>query len=192
VSFGIRLSNSLFLNMNDYVVLVDEENKILGKAPKLFSHNANTPLHRGFSVFLFNSKGKLLLQQRSEKKKTWPLVWSNSCCGHPMFSESSEDAARRRLEFELRIRDAEIHMVLPKYRYKFEHKEVVENEICPVMVAFSDQVPSPNLEEVKSIKWISWKDWLREVSANPEKYSEWCVEETSLLEEKKKFKRMIS
>jgi len=66
------------------VVLVDEENNVLGTTDKSTVHTANTPLHRGFSAFIFNSKQEILLQQRSKYKKTWPLVWSNSCCGHPM------------------------------------------------------------------------------------------------------------
>jgi len=56
-------------------VLVDEHNQPIGQAEKIAIHNENTPLHRGFSVFLFNKKGELLLQQRSSKKKTWPLIW---------------------------------------------------------------------------------------------------------------------
>jgi isopentenyl-diphosphate delta-isomerase len=65
------------------VVLVDEENNILGTMPKSLVHGEKTPLHRAFSAFIFNYDKKLLLQQRSHVKKTWPLAWSNSCCGHP-------------------------------------------------------------------------------------------------------------
>ncbi|MEK7077270.1 MAG: isopentenyl-diphosphate Delta-isomerase, partial [Patescibacteria group bacterium] len=64
------------------VVLIDEENKALGTMPKRNVHRKETLLHRGFSCFLFKN-GKLLLQQRSKTKKTWPLIWSNSVCGHP-------------------------------------------------------------------------------------------------------------
>jgi isopentenyl-diphosphate delta-isomerase len=60
----------------EHVVLVDESNAVLGTMPKAEVHGATTPLHRGFSLFLFNRERKLLLQQRSAKKKTWPLVWS--------------------------------------------------------------------------------------------------------------------
>jgi isopentenyl-diphosphate delta-isomerase len=67
----------------ELVVLVDENNTVLGTMPKSEVHGAETPLHRAFSIFLFNAEKKLLLQQRSHVKKTWPLAWSNSCCGHP-------------------------------------------------------------------------------------------------------------
>ena len=87
----------------EHVVLVDENNVVLGTTPKATVHTDNTPLHRGFSVFLFNDKNELLLQQRSHLKKTWPLAWSNSCCGHPALNESNEDAVKRRVQFELGI-----------------------------------------------------------------------------------------
>jgi len=65
----------------EYVVLVDEHNNVLGTTPKATVHGEDTPLHRAFSAFIFNSKGELLLQQRSLAKKTWPGVWSNSFKG---------------------------------------------------------------------------------------------------------------
>ena len=86
----------------ELVILVDEQNSILGTMPKDEVHGATTPLHRGFSVFVFRSSDRhVLLQQRSAKKRTWPLVWSNSCCGHPAPDESNVDAAKRRLKHEL-------------------------------------------------------------------------------------------
>src|SRR5258708_6704908 len=97
--------------MEEYVVLVDDHNNVLSTAPKLPTHNHNTPLHRGFSVFLFNTKGQLLLQQRSHTKKTWPLVWSNSICGHPLLDETPIDAAKRRLQFELGIIDTKLFLI---------------------------------------------------------------------------------
>jgi len=177
---------------HEYVVAVDEENKPIGRLPKLAAHHGDTPRHRGFSVFLFNSEKKLLLQQRSHKKKTWPLVWSNSCCGHPMEDEAPEDAAKRRLTFELGIEKAEITMILPDYNYTCEKDGIKENEFCPVMVGFSSEKVTPNPDEVEATKWISWEDWVKEVKTHPENYSQWCVEETLLLEKSKKFKTFFS
>src|SRR5438067_12237108 len=98
--------------MQEEVVLVNEQNEPVGTSEKLVTHNSQTPLHRGFSVFLFNTNGELLLQQRSSKKKTWPLVWSNSCCGHPQLNETSIDAAKRRLRHELGIKDTQLWVIL--------------------------------------------------------------------------------
>ncbi len=95
------------------VVLVDENNTVLGMAPKSSVHGETTPLHRGFSLFLFDRAGRLLLQQRSHSKITWPLVWSNSVCGHPALDESNVDAARRRLAYELGMNATHIEEVLP-------------------------------------------------------------------------------
>ena len=172
--------------MKDYVILVNEKNEPLGTMEKLEAHSHKTPLHRAFSLFLFNSKGELLLQQRSRKKKTWPLVWSNSVCGHLRIDEDPIAAARRRLKFELGISKAEISIALPNYRYRAEKDGIVENEICPVLVGYSEQEPKPNSSEIEEIKWIPWKNWLLELEKNADNYSPWCVEETQLLIKNKK------
>lgn len=170
------------------IVLVDKNNNVLGTAPKLESHNVNTPLHRGFSVFLFNRKGDLLLQQRSHTKKTFPLLWSNSLCGHPKLNESNINAARRRLSYELGINgNVEISEVLTDYQYKVEMNGIYENEICPVLVCFTNKKPIINKEEVEDIRWIPWKDFLKEIEEKNKIYSLWSKEEAKLLEKNKKF-----
>lgn len=168
-------------------MLVDEKNNPVGTLPKLTAHNANTRLHRGFSLFLFNKKGELLLQQRSLKKKTWPGVWSNSVCGHPTLEEEPTAAAKRRLALELGINNAKVTVILPDYRYRVEKNGVVENEFCPVMVGHTHTEPKLNPDEVRAIKWISWKNWLSEVKKHPKNYSPWSVEETLLLSENTQF-----
>ena len=172
------------------VVLVDKNNNVLGTAPKLATHNANTPLHRAFSLFLFNSKGELLLQQRSHKKKTWPLIWSNSVCGHPMLNESNIDAVKRRVEFELGINLNEVYEVLPDFSYKAEMNGIVENELCPVMVAFTDEKPKLNSNEVENIKWIKWSDFLDEIKTKSGTYSVWCEQEAKLLSKDGEFLKL--
>lgn len=179
--------------MKEQVVLVDENNKKLGLEDKYQVHTGETPLHRGFSMFIFNSKGELLLQQRSDKKITWPSVWSNSVCGHPADGESPQEAAKRRADFELgmQIELDEIKLILPNYRYRYEHKGVVENEICPVMVAFGDYKFNPNPDEVKDVRFVKWGDFLEEISKANE-YSEWCQEEAKLLNSSPEFKKLFS
>ena len=166
---------------NDYVVLVDSQNKVLGTAPKLKAHNLNTPLHRGFSLFLFNKKGELLLQQRSKKKKTWPLTWSNSCCGHPRLDEEVSDTVWRRLNFELGIGKIKLYNILPNFSYRAEKDGIVENELCPVLIGFTEQKPKINKEEVKDMLWIPWKKFIEKIEKNPGGYSPWCVEEVNQL-----------
>jgi isopentenyl-diphosphate delta-isomerase len=177
--------------MDTDVILITEKNEPIGSMNKWEAHSANTPLHRGFSLFLFNEKGELLLQQRSEKKKTWPNVWSNSVCGHPQLQETPIDAAQRRLAFEIGITHAKITMILPTYRYRFEKDGIVENEICPVMVGISTDMPILNPDEVKAVRWIKWDNWLKEIQQNGKKYSQWCVEETILLQANEGFRLPI-
>lgn len=167
--------------MKEYVVLVNLNNVPLGTKEKLAAHSSHTPLHRGFSLFLFNKKKELLLQQRNLAKKTWPGVWTNSVCGHPMLEETPREAAQRRLAYELGIYKANIEVILPDYRYRCEKDGIVENELCPVMIGFSEEIPQPNPDEVHAVRWIPWKEWIKETKQHPTQYSPWCVEETKLL-----------
>ncbi|MCC6327219.1 MAG: isopentenyl-diphosphate Delta-isomerase [Acidobacteria bacterium] len=166
---------------DEMVVLVDEENNPLATARKSETHNADTKLHRAFSVFLFNSKGELLLQRRAFGKLTWPGVWSNSCCGHTMLNERTEQAAARRLGYELGLRNVELHIALPHFRYRAEKDGVVENEICPVLVGVTDQEPSINPHEVAEVEWIAWDDFLDSIADSSCELSPWAVEEGFLL-----------
>lgn len=177
---------------DEMVVLVDEDNKAIGTAPKIPIHTDATPLHRAFSVFLFNRKGDLLLQKRAEHKKTWGGVWSNSCCGHVMLHESVENAAVRRVKYELGLTGIELTNVLPDYRYRAEKDGIVENEFCPVLVGFVDIDPRINPDEVAKFKWISWEDFLRDANDPDTEFSPWAVEEAILLSESEVFEKFVS
>ncbi len=165
----------------ELVVLVDENNTILGTMPKSEVHGAVTPLHRAFSIFIFNKDKKLLLQQRSHVKKTWPLAWSNSCCGHPGLDESNIDAVKRRLRDELGMSVVWAEEASP-YRYQFTKDGVMENEICPIHIGYTEDEPVINPDEVEAISWISWDNFLTEIKNNTDKYSPWCIEEAMILE----------
>ena len=179
------------LIIQELVVLVDENNHPIGTMPKSEVHQENTPLHRAFSSFIFRvSDGKLLLQQRSSKKKTWPMMWSNSCCGHPAPDESNTDAAIRRLQAELGLTPIVIEEVAP-YRYTFSHLNVMENEICPIVVGFVDTDPLINPDEVEAVRWVDWQEFIAETKEHPAWYSEWCVEETLILEKSARLKELF-
>ena len=168
--------------MEEVVILVDEQNNEIETAPKDTVHSSHTPLHRGFSLFLFNSKKELLLTKRASSKKTFPGVWTNTVCGHPGPGERAVDAAKRRLAEELGIREiGEIREVAP-YQYRFADKNgIVENEICPIIVAYADGDPKPNKEEVEDWKWMKWEEFLEDIKKNPEIYSPWSREESELI-----------
>lgn len=179
---GSNPSGRTFLIKNmEQVVLVDDDNNQIGVADKATVHSANTPLHRGFSVFIINSKKELLITQRAHSKKTFPGVWSNTVCGHPLPDEAIETAALRRLKDELGLNINKVKIVAP-YRYRFaDQNGIVENEICPVLIGFTDNNPTPNAQEIANWRWIKWDDFLQEIAVNPTQYSPWSREETQLI-----------
>ena len=173
--------------MEDYTILVSNSGEVVGTAPKLSSHNKHTLLHLAFSIFLFNAQGQLLLQQRSHKKKTWPGIWANSCCGHQKLDEKLEITGANRLRFELGITDAHLDVLLPDFRYKCEMNGIWENEICPVLVGITHQSPRPNPEEVEDTKCIFWEEWLHLVKNDDPQVAYWSKKETELLEKSSEF-----
>jgi isopentenyl-diphosphate delta-isomerase len=171
----------------ELIVLVDEQNREIGVAPKLASHHAATPLHRAFSCFVFNSAGDLLITQRALAKKVFPGVWSNSCCGHPAPGEATDAAVRRRLHDELGLTVEGLLLVLPGFRYRAEMNGILENEICPVYVATTDDQPRPNPAEVEACSWIKWDQFVQRVQSEPDSLSPWSVLETQQLVESDAF-----
>lgn len=173
--------------MEEYVVLVNDNNKQIGVMPKLAAHHSDTPLHRAFSCYIFNHDGKFLLTQRAYKKKVFPGVWTNSCCGHPMPGEKTEEAIRRRLAFELGLQPEKILVILPHYRYRAEMEGIVENEICPVYLVMVSDSPKPNRQEVETYEWIEWNKFLKMIEKKPTIYSPWCKEQAQLLDQNELF-----
>ena len=161
--------------MDEEIVLLNENGIPVGRAPKLQSHSYKTPLHLGFSCYIFNKDGQFLLTKRADTKKVWPGVWSNSVCGHPAPGESITGAIKRRCLFELGLDDIrEIEVILPEYRYKTPlFNGIMENEICPVYTATTHKNPKLNLTEVSEYKWLGWNEVLDDVKAKPEQYTYW-------------------
>lgn len=168
----------------ELVVLVDEDDNPIGTAPKDTVHTQNTPLHRAFSLFLFDSQNRLLLTKRSQKKKTFPGVWTNTVCGHVSPDETPVTAAIRRLKEELGITGVTVRLVAP-YRYMFiDAGGMMENEICPILVGYYDGDPVLNPSETDEWKRIDWHVFLNEIKTNPGKYSPWSEEEALILQQK--------
>ena len=168
----------------EQVILVDEANNQIGIADKDTVHTTHTPLHRAFSLFVFNSKKQLLLTQRALSKKTFPGVWTNTVCGHISSGETSIAAATRRVKEELGLEIKNIKEVSP-YRYRFADKNgIVENEICPILVGYSDTDPKPDSSEVEAWKWVAWSEFLEQIETVPQNFSPWSVEEAKILKEK--------
>lgn len=167
--------------MQELVVLVDEQNNPIGTADKNSVHSSTTPLHRAFSLFLFNSRGQLLLTKRANTKKTFPGVWTNTVCGHLSPDDTTVSAATRRLGEELGITGVAIREVAP-YQYRFADKNgIVENEICPILVGNFDGDPVPHPDETDEWKWMDWEAFLADIRNNPGPYSPWCREEAVII-----------
>lgn len=157
--------------MEERVVLVNPQDEVLGLMEKMQAHE-NALLHRAFSVFLFNDKGEMLLQQRAAGKYHSPLQWTNACCSHPRENESYLDAAKRRLQEELGI-SAEL-----TERFHFLYKADVgqglwEHELDYVFTGEYNGDFTLNPEEVADIKYISIDELKREIEESPERYTEW-------------------
>lgn len=180
-------------HIEELVVLLDENLRVVGSAPKLASHHMNTPLHLAFSCWLFNENGQTLITKRAFVKKVWPGVWTNSFCGHPFPDESFKEAILRRAEFELGISNvSNLQKILPDFRYVTPpYKGIVENEYCPVYIAFFQGQPIVNPDEVDNYAWISLPDLLREVELDPDKFSYWMKKQLKLLYKDEAFKTIV-
>ncbi|CAK9807770.1 Isopentenyl-diphosphate Delta-isomerase 1 [Anthophora plagiata] len=160
--------------LEERCILVDASDKPLGEATKRDCHTVNSDgqvaLHRAFSVFLFNSKGELLLQKRSANKITFPNHYTNTCCSHPLaeIPDETEEheaigirrAARRRLSYELGIPLSQIllsdFLYLTRIHYHAVEDHWGEHEIDYVLFMQKDNITlDPNPDEVSDIRWVS-------------------------------------
>jgi isopentenyl-diphosphate delta-isomerase len=161
--------------MTEFVVLVNEQDEVQGTMEKLEAHEKGL-LHRAISVLIYNAKGEMLIQQRSEMKYHWPLIWANACCSHPREHESYSDAAHRRVFEELGIR-----VPLSKkfdFIYKATDKTtgLIEHELDYVFEGFYDGSIPFNIEEVADIQWISIENLKKDILENEEMYAFWFRE----------------
>ncbi len=158
------------------VVLLDENHRPIGQLPKSQVHHAATPLHLAFSCYLFDDAGRVLMTRRAVSKKTWPGVWTNTCCGHPLPGESLVAAVGRRLAEELGLQLSDPEVVLPDFSYRAVAPDgVVENEFCPVLVARAEGEPHPDPTEVMQFHWAPWPDVVTLATITPWTLSPWSA-----------------
>lgn len=165
---------------SEQLVLVDGNDNPVGFASKGDCHNGDGILHRAFSLFIFNDRGELLLQQRSGQKRLWPLYWSNSCCSHPRQGEELGEAIHRRLAQELGM-SSDLEFI-----YKFQYQasfgeEGSENELCSVFLGHAAGQVQANVNEVENWRWISPAALSAEIAANEEQFTPWFKMEWSRL-----------
>ena len=171
--------------MAEKVILVDRENNEIGEEEKLKAHN-DGKLHRAFSIFIFDSKGNLLLQQRDKEKYHSPKKWTNTVCSHPRPGESIEEAAHRRLYEEMGLK-CELEKLFSFIYYAELEYGLKEHEYDIVFRGLIDESPVPNREEVMDYTWISLDNLEDNFRKNKESYTAWFRE----LFENEDFKKNI-
>lgn len=160
----------------EQVVLVDDDGTVIGSADKATVHTTSTPLHLAFSCHVFDAAGRVLVTRRALSKATWPGVWTNSFCGHPMPGEAVSDAVARRASVELGITVSGVTLVLPDFRYEaIDASGIVENEICPVFRAVTADAVVGNPDEVSEWEWVDPASLTAAASAAPYAFSPWLV-----------------
>lgn len=157
---------------SEQLILVDSGDEQIGTLSKAECHAGAGVLHRAFSVFLFNSRGELLMQQRSSDKELWPLFWSNSCCSHPRYGESMEIAVGRRMREELGVE------CTVSFLYKFQYQAFfadvgAEHEVCSVFYGIHDGPVEFNITEVAAVRYLSPQELDLEIERNPDQFTPW-------------------
>ena len=180
------------IGMEQKVVLVDIWDQRLGVDEKLSAHLNGGKLHRAVSVFVFNSHGEIMLQQRADKKYHSQSLWSNTCCSHPFDGEGILDAAHRRLREEMGF-DCQLNEVF-SFVYKCDLDDgITEYELDHVVFGRYDGQPKLNSEEVKDWRWMGLQELMENARTSTANYSKWllilldgklCVEAEKFLAER--------
>jgi isopentenyl-diphosphate Delta-isomerase len=155
----------------EQLILVDEGNRTVGTAGKEATHR-EARLHRAFSIFMVDDRGRILLQQRSRKKYHSGGLWANSCCGHPRPGERTLAAARRRLGEELGVDAALRFGFFARYRADLDHG-MHENELVYVFFGHLTGEPKPDPAEVARIELLSVAETSRRIAEKPEAFAAW-------------------
>lgn len=157
--------------IEEKVILVNENDEQIGLMPKMEAHE-KAVLHRAFSVFIFNSKNELMLQQRAAHKYHSPLLWTNTCCSHQRDGESNIQAGTRRLQEEMGFTTPLKETTSFIYKAPFDNG-LTEHELDHIMIGHYEKAPSINPDEVEAWKWMPLKEVRLDIAAQPELYTAW-------------------
>ena len=155
------------------VVLVDEDDNQIGLMPKMEAH-LKGKLHRAFSIIIFNSDRKILLQKRASTKYHTPNLWSNTCCSHQREGEDNINAGKRRLNEEMGFVTNLYNFSSFIYRVEFSNG-LIEHENDHIMLGVFDGAPKPNPNEVDEWKWIDIDILVEDMQINPDHYTAWFM-----------------
>lgn len=153
------------------VILVNERDEQIGLMPKMEAHE-KALLHRAFSVFVFNDRNELMIQQRAIEKYHSPGLWTNTCCSHQREGESNIDAGKRRLQEEMGFSTDLKETTSFIYKAPFDNG-LTEHEYDHILIGNFEGEPDLNPDEVSDWKWISIDNLKIDMATNPDKYTEW-------------------
>ena len=153
------------------VILVNEKDEKIGLMPKQEAHEKGV-LHRAFSVFIFNDKGELMLQQRAFNKYHSPGLWTNTCCSHQRDGETTLEAGKRRLLEEMGFTTPLKETTSFIYKAPFDNG-LTEHELDHILVGTFNGETIINTEEVAAWKWMPLEDVKEDVEKQPELYTAW-------------------
>lgn len=153
------------------VVLVDAQDNPIGAGEKIFTHKLGL-LHRAFSIFLFDQKGRFLLQQRNTEKYHAPSLWANACCGHPYVGEDVEKGAMRRLEEELGIKTPLTFWKTFTYCTDMGNG-LIEHELVHIFKGHFDGAFHLNANEVADLRWLNYEEIQESRLKEPKQFAPW-------------------
>jgi isopentenyl-diphosphate Delta-isomerase len=157
--------------MVEEVILVNEQDEEVGQMEKMEAHQ-KALLHRAFSVFIFNSKEEMLLQQRAIKKYHSGGLWTNACCSHPKPGESTKNGAERRLSEELGFTTALEKIFHFTYKHRFDNG-LTEFEFDHVFIGHYDGKIIPEKEEASDYCFMSLDAIESSLNSHPQKFTPW-------------------
>lgn len=153
------------------VILVNEKDEPIGLMPKMEAHE-KALLHRAFSVFVFNEKNELLLQQRAHSKYHSPGLWTNTCCSHQREGETNIEAGKRRLQEEMGFTTELKDTTSFIYKAPFDNG-LTEHEYDHILVGKYEGEPNMNPEEAAGYMWKTLEEVREDMKVNPDIYTEW-------------------
>lgn len=155
----------------EQVILVDVHDNATGAMPKLEAHE-KAQLHRAFSVFVFNQKGEMLLQQRAVNKYHSAGLWSNTCCSHPRPGEDTINAASRRLHEEMGFTTPLREIFHFVYKADFDNG-LTEHEFDHVFVGYYDGPVTPDPKEVNRYEYVDMQEIESRMKSTPGLFTAW-------------------
>jgi isopentenyl-diphosphate delta-isomerase len=159
----------------EQIVIVDEDDNIIGEAEKEKCHDGDGILHRAILAMVFTPSGELLLTRRSEGKRLWPGYWDGTVASHPVSGEDYEQASKRRLRQEIGLVAEDVRYLF-KFRYNARYENFgSENEMCAVTVVrdVDERRIIPDRKEISDVRTVAVKDLLDEVRDGAEAYTPW-------------------